>query len=165
MWSWSPPSRPPSHTVRADILLCVDGAQAIGSLVYGVAPRASAVGIEALLVVPPCNVIFGSGNKWVTTTKSVLNRHCGIYMLAGPSEVLVIAGGTTDTETVGVNVIAQAKHDVVARTILITTEPGVVVTVKAKLVVQMDTLPEPNHSTTREALHQSFSVLCWDMDE
>ena len=124
----------------------------------------AAAGIKALPAVLPCNVIVGPRNKWVTAAKSVVTGHCGINMLAGPSEVLVIARGTADAVTGAAKVIAQTEHNMVAHTNLVMIDPGVVATVEAKRVFQVDALPEPNHSTIREALRQSFSVLCRDVD-
>jgi histidinol dehydrogenase len=55
----------------------------------------------------------------VTAAKSIVNGHCGIDMLAGPSEVLVICDDTANPEVVAADLIAQAEHDVVARAILL----------------------------------------------
>ena len=67
-----------AYLADADGLLAVGGAQAIGAMAYGVG-------------VPAADVIVGPGNKWVTAAKSIVSGICAIDMLAGPSEVLVIA--------------------------------------------------------------------------
>ena len=77
-----------AYVAGADLFVCVGGAQAIASMAYGVAADANNPAI------PPCNVIVGPGNKWVTAAKSLVSGHCGIDMLAGPSEVLVICDDT-----------------------------------------------------------------------
>merc|ERR1719217_1624182 len=113
-----------AHVAGADLVLCVGGAQAVGAMAYGVPPHE--LNGEAIPEVPPCDVIVGPGNKWVTAAKSIVNGYCGIDMLAGPSEVLVICDGTADAEVVAADLIAQAEHDVVARAILVTDDAGIV---------------------------------------
>lgn len=148
-----------AHVAKADIVLCVGGAQAIGSMAYGVAAHGD------VPEVPPCDVIVGPGNKWVTAAKSIVNGYCGIDMLAGPSEVLVIADDTADAKIVAADLIAQAEHDVVARAILVSTSGAIIDAVNTEVTSQVEALPEPNRSTAMEALKQSFSILCKDMDE
>ena len=97
-----------AHVAGADVVLCVGGAQAIGALAYGVAPMMDEEGQETIPAVPPCDVIVGPGNKWVTAAKSVVNGYCGIDMLAGPSEVLVIADKTADAGIIAADLIAGA---------------------------------------------------------
>jgi len=150
-----------AHVAGADIVLCVGGAQAIGCMAYGIEACDELGAAE----VPACDVIVGPGNKWVTAAKSLVNGYCGIDMLAGPSEVLVIADHTADVEIVAADLIAQAEHDVVARAILVSTDVDVIVKVNAEVERQVDCLPEPNRSTAKEALTQSFSIVCKDMDE
>jgi len=152
-----------AHVAGADVVLCVGGAQAIGCMAYGIDAYDGEAG--AIPAVPACDVIVGPGNKWVTAAKSIVNGHCGIDMLAGPSEVLVIADRTADAEIVAADLIAQAEHDVVARAILVSTDEEVINKVDKEVESQVECLPEPNRSTAMEALKQSFSVLCKDMDE
>lgn len=153
-----------AHVAGADIVLSVGGAQAIGSMAYGVSAKLSG-GDVVVPEVPPCDVIVGPGNKWVTAAKSIVNGYCGIDMLAGPSEVLVIADKTANAKIVAADLIAQAEHDVVARAILVSDDEGIIEAVDKEVTSQVDALPEPNRSTAMEALKQSFSILCKDMDE
>ena len=81
-----------------------------------------AYGVE----IPPCDVIVGPGNKWVTAAKSLVSGICGIDMLAGPSEVLIIADETADADVIAADLLAQAEHDPEARPILITTDANLV---------------------------------------
>ncbi|KAK1738878.1 histidinol dehydrogenase [Skeletonema marinoi] len=136
-----------AHVAGADIVLCVGGAQAIGCMAYGIEACDELGAAE----VPACDVIVGPGNKWVTAAKSLVNGYCGIDMLAGPSEVLVIADHTADVEIVAADLIAQAEHDVVARAILVSTDVDVIAKVNAEVERQVDCLPEPNRSTAKEA--------------
>lgn len=149
-----------AHVAGADIVLCVGGAQAIGSMAYGVSAQG-----DSIAEVPPCDVIVGPGNKWVTAAKSIVNGYCGIDMLAGPSEVLVIADETANASIIAADLIAQAEHDVVARAILVSDNASIIDAVNKEVTSQVEALPEPNRSTAMEALKQSFSILCKDMDE
>jgi histidinol dehydrogenase len=139
----------------ADHFLCVGGAQAIASMAYGIVDSD----------VPRCDVMCGPGNKWVTAAKSIVNGHCGIDMLAGPSEVLVICDETANPEIVAADLIAQAEHDVVARAILLSTSDAIIEQVDENVSKQIEALPEPNRSTALEALKQSFAVKCESLEQ
>lgn len=78
-------------------MLKIGGAQAIATMAKGVG------------IVPPANIIVGPGNQWVTAAKSLVQGKCAIDMLAGPSEVLVIADGTADPATVAADLLAQVR--------------------------------------------------------
>lgn len=142
-----------------DQFLCVGGAQAVAAMAYGVD------GVGGNDIVPRCDCICGPGNKWVTAAKSIVNGFCGIDMLAGPSEVLVICDDTANPEVVAADLIAQAEHDVVARAILLSIDADIIEKVDAEVKAQIDALPEPNKSTAMEALKQSFVVKCGSIDE
>lgn len=77
---------------------CAGGAQAVAALAYGT-ERIAAV-----------DVIAGPGNAWVTEAKRQVFGHVGIDGLAGPSDVLVLAGGDADPEEVALDLLAQAEH-------------------------------------------------------
>ena len=165
-----------AHVSGADLVLSVGGAQAIGAMAYGVSAkrggdddeggkRGGSGAIPPLPEVPPCDVIVGPGTRWVTAAKSIVSGRCGIDMLAGPSEVLVIADSTADPRMVASDLIAQAEHDVVARAILVSDDPALIDAVDEEVTRQVGSLPEPNRSTASEALGQSFAVLCRDVDE
>lgn len=137
-----------------DDFICVGGAQAVAAMAYGVDD-----------VLPRCDVICGPGNKWVTAAKSIVNGQCGIDMLAGPSEVLVICDETANPEIVAADLIAQAEHDVVARAILLSTCSDMIEKVDRQVAKQIACLPEPNKSTALEALTQSFAVKCDSIEQ
>lgn len=143
-----------AHMANVDLFLCVGGAQAIGTMAQGING-----------VVPKCDVICGPGNKWVTAAKSLVNGKCGIDMLAGPSEVLVICDETANAKVVAADLIAQAEHDVVARAILLSTDAKMIETIDSEVADQIEALPEPNRSTALEALKQSFAVQCKTIEE
>lgn len=149
-----------AYIAGADLFLKVGGAQAIATMAYG-------IDIESEFgpAVPRCDTIVGPGNKWVTAAKSIVQGYCGIDMLAGPSEVLVICDGTANAEVVAADLIAQAEHDVVARAILLSDSQDAIDSIEKCVDEQLTSLPEPNRSTATEAFKQSFAVLCQDLDE
>ena len=153
VWVASPRPAPATlaaaHVAGADGLLVVGGAQAIGALAYGVGP------------IPACDVIVGPGNKWVTAAKSLVSGICAIDMLAGPSEVLVIADDSCNPETVASDLLAQAEHDTEARPILVATSMGVIDRVNEAVVRQLSVLPTA--PTAQEAVKKGFACLCPDM--
>ncbi|GMV38610.1 MAG: histidinol dehydrogenase [Myxococcales bacterium] len=134
----------------ADGLLAVGGAQAIGALAFGAG------------VVPACDVVVGPGNRWVTAAKQVVAGRVAIDMLAGPSELVVLADDTADPALVAADLLAQAEHDPDALPILVTTAPGLPEKVDAALAVQLASLPTA--ATARAALTAGFAVVLADLD-
>jgi histidinol dehydrogenase len=151
-----------AHASGVDAFLPVGGAQAVAALAYGVEGVTNNNDNDDSIssTTPPCDVICGPGNQWVTAAKSIVNGKCGIDMLAGPSEVLVICDETASAKVVAADLIAQAEHDVVARAILLSTSEELIEQIDAEVSKQVDALPEPNCSTAKAALGQSFAVLC-----
>jgi histidinol dehydrogenase len=153
VWVASPRPAPATlaaaHVANADGLLVVGGAQAIAAMAYGVGP------------LPSCDVIVGPGNKWVTAAKSLVSGICAIDMLAGPSEVLVIADDSCNPDTVAADLLAQAEHDTEARPILVTTSAKVIDEVNARIQERLSTLPTA--PTAQQAVEKGFAVLCPDL--
>ena len=89
----------------------VGGAHAVAALAYGT---------ETL---PRVDKIVGPGNIYVATAKKPLYGQCGIDMVAGPSEVMIIADYSADSEFVAADLLAQAEHDPLASSILVTDSP------------------------------------------
>jgi phosphoribosyl-ATP pyrophosphohydrolase/phosphoribosyl-AMP cyclohydrolase/histidinol dehydrogenase len=149
--------KPTAHTLAAaaiagaDRLLACGGAQAIAAMALGAG--------EA----PACDMIVGPGNRYVTAAKQLLVGTVGIDMLAGPSEVLVIADESADARLVAADLLAQAEHDTDARAILVTTSAALIERVNMELDVQLADLPTT--ATAREALTQSFAVRCEGKDQ
>jgi phosphoribosyl-ATP pyrophosphohydrolase/phosphoribosyl-AMP cyclohydrolase/histidinol dehydrogenase len=100
-----------AYVAGADGFVCVGGAQAIAALAYGIGHADGSAGGGAAdgSCVPRCDVIVGPGNRWVTAAKSLVAGVCAIDMLAGPSEVLVIADASADCATVAADLLAQVK--------------------------------------------------------
>ncbi|RWM86137.1 MAG: histidinol dehydrogenase [Mesorhizobium sp.] len=89
----------------------VGGAQAIAALAYGTE------------TIKPVAKIVGPGNAYVAAAKRQVFGTVGIDMIAGPSEVLVVADGNNDPDWIAADLLAQAEHDVSAQSILITDDP------------------------------------------
>jgi histidinol dehydrogenase len=90
----------------------IGGAQAIAALAYGT------------LTVPKVDKITGPGNAYVAAAKRRVFGTVGIDMIAGPSEILVLADGTTPPDWVAMDLFSQAEHDELAQSILLCPDPG-----------------------------------------
>jgi phosphoribosyl-ATP pyrophosphohydrolase/phosphoribosyl-AMP cyclohydrolase/histidinol dehydrogenase len=135
----------------ADVFIAVGGAHVISALAYGTES------------IPACDVIVGPGNKWVTAAKKIVSGQVGIDMLAGPSELLVLADESADAQTVAADLLAQAEHDVDAVPILVSTDEGLIGRVEAALAEQLAVLPTA--ATAGAALKNGCAVLCSGVDE
>ena len=100
-----------AHIAGVDELWRVGGAQAVGALAYGTAR------------IKPVDVITGPGNAFVAEAKRQLFGVVGIDMVAGPSEILVIADGNNNADWIAADLLSQAEHDPAAQAILITDDP------------------------------------------
>ncbi|PDT75101.1 histidinol dehydrogenase [Bradyrhizobium sp. C9] len=107
----------------------VGGAQAVAALAYGTASIA------------PVAKIVGPGNAYVAAAKRLVFGKVGIDMIAGPSEVLVIADDTGNADWIAADLLAQAEHDVSAQSILITDSPRLAADVERAVEAQLATLP------------------------
>src|SRR5256884_9572238 len=107
-----------------DRLFRVGGAQAIGALAYGTP------------TIPRVDKIVGPGNRFVSEAKRQVAGEVGIDMLAGPTEVLIIADETADVRFVAADLIAQAEHDEDACAWCVTTSPALADALEAELARQ-----------------------------
>jgi histidinol dehydrogenase len=107
----------------------VGGAQAVAALAYGTA------------TIAPVAKIVGPGNAYVAAAKRLVFGKVGIDMIAGPSEVLVIADSTGNAGWIAADLLAQAEHDVNAQSILITDNAALAEDVEAAVQSQLSTLP------------------------
>jgi phosphoribosyl-ATP pyrophosphohydrolase/phosphoribosyl-AMP cyclohydrolase/histidinol dehydrogenase len=150
--------QPTDHTLaaaaiaNADALVSVGGAQAIAAMAFGAGPFAV-----------PCDIIVGPGNRYVTAAKQLLVGTVGIDMLAGPSELLVLADDSAPARLVAADLLAQAEHDDDARANLLTDSASLIEQVNRELVEQLSDLPTAG--TARSALAGSFAVKCSNLDE
>jgi phosphoribosyl-ATP pyrophosphohydrolase/phosphoribosyl-AMP cyclohydrolase/histidinol dehydrogenase len=134
----------------ADAVLRVGGAHAVAAMAFG---------IEGL---DPCDVIVGPGNRWVTAAKHVVSAFCGIDMLAGPSELLVLADDSADPRVVAADLLAQAEHDDDAVPMLAATSGELAEAVERELASQLESLPTA--PTARRALSNGFCCVVGDED-
>ncbi|NNF99540.1 MAG: histidinol dehydrogenase [Desulfobacteraceae bacterium] len=116
---------PPTRDGKVDPHLLV-AAQKVG--VDAVYKTGSAWAIAALAygtgTIPRVDVIAGPGNIWVTIAKKLVAGAVGIDMIAGPSEILIIADHTADPEFVAADLLSQAEHDPLSSSVLVTTSSG-----------------------------------------
>jgi phosphoribosyl-ATP pyrophosphohydrolase/phosphoribosyl-AMP cyclohydrolase/histidinol dehydrogenase len=140
-----------AHVAGADGVLAAGGAQAIAALAFGAGP------------VPACDVVVGPGNKYVTAAKKIVSGNVGIDMLAGPSELVVVADGRADPVLVAADLLAQAEHDVDAVPVLVALDASVATKVEQEIARQLTTLPTAK--TASAALGNGFSVVVRDIEE
>lgn len=107
----------------------VGGAQAIAALAYGTA------------TIAPVAKIVGPGNAYVAEAKRQVFGRVGIDMIAGPSEVLIIADKDANPDWIAADLLAQAEHDVNAQSILITDDAELACNVERAIASQLKTLP------------------------
>ena len=112
-----------------DEIYRVGGAQAIAALAYGTE------------TIAPVMKIMGPGNAYVAAAKRQVFGTVGIDMIAGPSEVLIIADHTADPEWVAADLLAQAEHDTAAQSILMTDDAALADAVTREVEAQLQTLP------------------------
>ena len=109
-------------------VLRIGGAQAIAALAFGTEN------------VPKVDVITGPGNAWVAEAKRQLYGIVGIDMIAGPSEVVIVSDGKSNPDWIAADLLAQAEHDPVAQSILITTDAAEADAVASAVERQLATL-------------------------
>src|SRR5213593_2677137 len=112
-----------------DRVFRVGGAQAIAALAYGTP------------TIPRVDKIVGPGNRFVTEAKRQVAGDVGIDMLAGPTEVLVLADDTADVRAVAADLIAQAEHDEDACAWCVTTSTSLAERLSGELARQMERSP------------------------
>ena len=112
-----------------DEIYRVGGAQAVAAMAYGTG------------TIRPVDKITGPGNAFVAAAKKQVFGRVGIDMIAGPSEVLIIAEGAQNPDWLALDLLAQAEHDADAQSILITTDPGLAHAVAGAVDRLLPTLP------------------------
>ncbi len=117
-----------AHLAGIDEVWRIGGAQAVAALAYGAGPIA------------PVDVVTGPGNAWVAEAKRQLYGVVGIDMVAGPSEIVVVADGANDPEWIAADLLSQAEHDTVTQSILFTNDAAFADRVAAAVERQLDTL-------------------------
>ena len=118
-----------AHIAGIDEIWRVGGAQAVAALAYGTKRIAKV------------DVVTGPGNAWVAEAKRQLYGVVGIDMVAGPSEILVIADADNDPEWIAADLLSQAEHDPTSQSILITDDLGFARMVEDAVDLQLMNLP------------------------
>ncbi|MEK8025605.1 MAG: histidinol dehydrogenase [Pseudomonadota bacterium] len=131
---------------------CIGGAQAVGALAHGTA------------TVPKVDKITGPGNAYVAAAKRRVFGLVGIDMIAGPSEILVLADGTTPPDWVAMDLFSQAEHDELAQSILLCPDAGYIAQVQAAIERLIDGMPRKD--VIRASLEgRGALILTRDMEE
>src|SRR5207248_7317810 len=112
-----------------DEIYRVGGAQAVAALAYGTA------------TIKPVAKIVGPGNAYVAAAKRLVFGKVGIDMIAGPSEVLILADRSANPDWIAADLLAQAEHDTAAQSILITDHAPLADAVEKAVAAQLTTLP------------------------
>ena len=128
----------------ADKIFKVGGAQAIAAMAFGTK------------TIPKVDKIVGPGNVYVTEAKRQVFGVCGIDMLAGPSEVMVIAK-SGNPKFIAADLLAQAEHDVNSKAILLATSKRLAKEVSAEVKKQLVELTNPE--TAREAIKKNSAII------
>ncbi len=128
------------------------GSQAIAAMAYGTE------------TVPAVDVIVGPGNKFVAAAKKMVYGKVGIDMVAGPTEVFIIADESADPAWVAADLLAQAEHDVVAQPVLAVADAELAEKVSAEIEKQLETLS--TKATARESIdNYGRIIICDDLEQ
>lgn len=119
-----------AQVAGVDEIYTIGGAQAVAALAYGTESIA------------PVDKIVGPGNAFVAAAKKLVFGKVDIDMIAGPSEILVIADEKANPAHVAADLLSQAEHDPMASSILISTDAGLIDQVNEELRLQTDRLPK-----------------------
>ncbi|MCR4420231.1 MAG: histidinol dehydrogenase [Clostridia bacterium] len=130
----------------------VGGAQAVAALAYGTE------------TVPAVNKITGPGNAYVAAAKRLVYGRVDIDMVAGPSEIVVIADGSAPAAYVAADLLSQAEHDARALAVLLTPEPDLARAVAREVEVQLAELPR--EAIARRAVEENgWLMVTADLEE
>lgn len=136
-----------AHIAGVDEIWRIGGAQAVGALAYGTARIA------------PVDVIVGPGNAWVAEAKRQLYGRVGIDMVAGPSEILVVADADNDPAWIAADLLSQAEHDPTSQSILITDNAAFADAVVVAVEVLLPTLSTESSARTSWDAHGAVILL------
>ena len=118
-----------AYLAGVDRVFSIGGAQAVAALAYGTA------------TIPKVDKIVGPGNAYVAAAKRRVFGVCGIDMIAGPSEILVICDGQTDPDWVAMDLFSQAEHDELAQAILLSPDAKFIAAVAHSADRQLEQMP------------------------
>ncbi len=130
------------------VFMC-GGAQAVAALAYGTEE------------IPKVDKIVGPGNIFVATAKKVLYGVVDIDMIAGPSEILIVADETADPKYIAADLMSQAEHDRLASSILVTTSEEIADATVKELEIQLESLSRKDIITEALTNHAAI-IICSD---
>jgi histidinol dehydrogenase len=136
-----------AHIAGIDEIWRIGGAQAVGALAYGTDHIA------------PVDVIVGPGNAWVAEAKRQLYGRVGIDMVAGPSEILVVADASNEPSWIAADLLSQAEHDPTSQSILITDDAAFADAVVAAVETLLPTLSTETSARTSWVTHAAIILL------
>ncbi|RNL54006.1 histidinol dehydrogenase [Pedobacter jejuensis] len=128
----------------------VGGAQAVAAMAFGTE------------TVPQVYKIFGPGNRYVTTAKTMVQNKVAIDMPAGPSEVLVVADDTANPSFVAADLLAQAEHGIDSQAVLVSTSNKIISETLKEIDIQLANLSR--REIAAKAINNSYAVLVDDLD-
>jgi histidinol dehydrogenase len=135
-----------------DEIYRIGGAQAVAALAYGTA------------TIAPVDKIVGPGNAYVAAAKRRVFGRVGIDMIAGPSEILVVADNRNDPSWIAADLLSQAEHDVAAQAILVTDDPEFARLVEGAVEGHLAALPRAAIARGSWDAHGAI-ILVADWDE
>ncbi|MBV9198313.1 MAG: histidinol dehydrogenase [Alphaproteobacteria bacterium] len=140
-----------AEMVGVDEIYRLGGAQAIAALAYGTA------------TIAPVDKIVGPGNAYVAAAKRRVFGRVGIDMIAGPSEILVVADSDNDPAWIAADLLSQAEHDEAAQAILVTDDPGFAAAVQAAVEQHLARLPRAQIARASWQAHGAIVIVAgWD---
>ncbi len=141
-----------AYLAGVDRVFSIGGAQAVAALAYGTA------------TIPKVDKIVGPGNAYVAAAKRRVFGVCGIDMIAGPSEILVICDGQTDPDWIAMDLFSQAEHDEMAQAILLSPDEKFIAAVAQSATRQLEQMPR--RDIIRTALENRGALIhVADLDE
>jgi len=135
-----------------DKVFTIGGAQAVGALAHGTES------------IPQVDKIVGPGNAYVAAAKRRVFGTVGIDMIAGPSEILVIADGTTDPDWLAMDLFSQAEHDELAQSILLCPDAAYIERVMQSMNALLESMPRKDVIRT-SLTNRGALIKVRDMDE
>ena len=137
----------------ADIIMTLGGVQAIATLAYG------------LFTGKPADIVVGPGNKFVAEAKRALFGAVGIDVLAGPTEIAVIADDSADAHIVATDLVGQAEHGADSPAWLISLSKELASEVARRIPALIDKLPEPARAAAGAAWRDYGEIVVCDTRE
>lgn len=139
-----------AHEAGVDACYEIGGAQAIAAMAFGTE------------TIPKVDLIAGPGNAYVTEAKRQVYGVCGVDMLAGPSELVIIASAGARAELVATDLLAQAEHDPMARVMLLTDDAALADSIDVTLQRRLATVSTAD--TARASLERSGCCVIVPLD-